>query len=179
MALVNLGTSRIIIILALVAAGAVVLANGFDDDGTSAAPGPSGTESPTDTDSPSGTATPTDEPTEPLEPQVDGVVIAVLNATEVSGLAAEVQAMLIDAGYAAPLDPGDSPVQGADTTTVYYRGGSEAKQNRVNAQFVVDEYFPGGQVDKLNEDVFGEVVTNDDVTLVVQVGLDYAEANAA
>lgn len=179
MAPVNLGTSRIIIILALIAAGAVVLANGFDEETTAATPEPTDTTSPSVTGSPSVTTTPTDEPSETLEPEVEGVVIMVLNATDVLGLAAEVQTTLIDAGYSAPLDAGNSPVLGAETTTVYYRSGPDARQNRVNAQHMVDEYFPGGQVEKLNEDVFGEVVTSEEVTLVVQVGLDYAEANAA
>lgn len=179
MAPVNLGTSRIIIILALVAAGVVVLANGFADDTTAATPEPTDTTSPSVTGSPSETISPSAEPTDQPEPQVDGVVIMVMNATDVQGLAAEAQTDLIDAGYSAPLDPGNSPVQGADTTTVYYRGGPDGRQNRVNAQFMVDEHFPGGQVEKLNEDVFGEVVTSEEVTLVVQIGLDYAEANAA
>ena len=179
MAPVNLGTSRIIIILALIAAGAVVLANGFDEGSTAAEPTPTDPTSPSVTDSPSVTSTPSSEPPPALEPQVDGVAIMVLNATDVIGLAAEVQTVLIDAGYSAPLDAGNSPVQGAETTTVYYRTGPDAQQNRVNAQHMVDEHFPGGQVEKLNEDVFGEVVTSEEVTLVVQVGADFVEENAA
>jgi LytR cell envelope-related transcriptional attenuator len=178
---VSLGTARIFIIIALIAVGAAVLANGFGDDGAVAAPTTSSTPEPTDSASPTDTTSPTDqpEPTDSLEPQVEGVPIMVLNATSVTGLAAQAQDMLVQEGYAAPEDPADAPINPAGPTVVYFRIGPDQAQNKANARYMVETYFPGGNTEKLDEDIFGDVVTNADIQLVVQVGTEYADSVAA
>lgn len=179
MGAVNLGTARILIIVALVAVGALVLVNGFEDDpGSSAAPGP--TSSPTEpaaSPSASVSASPTDEPSDTPSPATSDVLIAVLNGTGVPGLAAEAQDMLIGEGYKAPTDPANAPQAGVEVTTVYYRPGENAAQNQADATYISETFFPGSRVDKLGP-TFDDIVANS-VTVVIVVGEDYAESVAA
>jgi hypothetical protein len=178
---VNLGTGRLIVIIALVAAGVVVLSQGFSDEATTSAnpsttPSvtPSGTAptGPTGSESPGGGETP--------EPRTTGVPFIALNGTETTGAGAAAQDLLVGDGYESVLDAADSPVQGVSVTTIYYRGGSGAAQNLADADFVNLTYFEGkGQVDKLSAaPVFEEVVPKS-ATLVIVVGADFADALVA
>jgi hypothetical protein len=171
---VNQGTARIVIIVALVAVGAVVLANGFDSGGgvTAATPSGSETPSPTGTLTPSETSTPSATET-PSPQQPSQVIFMALNGTDVTGLAAEAQQLLEDAGYTPAQEAGNTPTGGVQVTTVYYRGGANAAQNQSDAQYLADTFFEGAEVDKLGP-AFDEVVPSI-ATVVVVVGQDYAD----
>jgi LytR cell envelope-related transcriptional attenuator len=167
----NLSTGRILVIVGLIVAGLAVLANGFTgDSGISA--GPMATASPTE--SPSGTGSPTDTatPTETPAPQTKGVLIMVLNGTDVPGAGAAAQTMLVDDGYKAPADATNAPVQGVKKTTVYYRDDDNAAQNKADATYVAKQYFKGAPVKPLDTDTASAVPPN--VSVVVVVGQDYA-----
>ena len=174
MARVNLGTGRIVVIVALVVAGLAILANGFSDGASVAAPGggtvvsPSGSPSAT----PSTGATPT-ETTSPLpDPQPPAkVTVAVFNGTAAPGLAAQGDQTLTDAGYISGQAPADSPKPVAKTT-IYYRTGPDAAQNQANAQDVADTFFKGAKVAELGADF--DVMVNNSVQVVVVLGEDYA-----
>jgi hypothetical protein len=175
---VNLGTSRIVIIVALIAAGVVVLVSGFD--GSTEASGASPTSPPpTETSSPSPTETtsPSGEPTSTPSPQTSDVLIAVMNGTDVAELAQTAQDELTADGYVAPDDPTNAPTQGVETTTVYYRKGANQAQNKSDATYLAETYFPGSKVDKLAS-AFAQEVTGS-VTVVVVLGQDYADRVAA
>jgi hypothetical protein len=172
---VNLGTARVVIIVALVVVGVAVLANGFTDVGaTAGAPtGPSasvsGSASPSQSQSPQASSSP--------KPNQHGVLIMVLNGTASTGLAAQVQDVLVGKGYVAPNDPGNSPVPGVEKTTVYYRTGTEEDQNHADAQYLAETYVDNAAVQRLGP-VFDDIVPNT-VTVVVVLGQDYADAHPA
>lgn len=173
----NLGTGRLIVILALVVAGVLVLSQGFTDEGqTSAQPSTSPTVSPTGTGAPEPTdSQPGGNGGEAPEPNTTGVSFMALNGTATTGAGAAAQEILVADGYEKVLDAADSPVQGVTVTTVYFRGGADAAQSKADADYVNETYFEGkGQVDKLSP-VFDEVVPKS-AALVVVVGSDYAEA---
>jgi hypothetical protein len=175
---VNAGTARILIIVALVAVGAVVLANGFDDEpSTAASPTPTASISPGTSPSASASVSPGGEPVSTPSPNTGEIGIVVLNGTGVAGLAATAQDMLVSEGYTAPIDPTNAPQTGVEVTTVYFRGGENADQNEADATYISETFFPGSKVAKLGPS-FDELVV-DSVTVAVVVGEDYAESVAA
>jgi hypothetical protein len=187
MGAVNLGTWRIVIIVALVVVGVAVLANGFDPADTAIA-APSGSPSLTPDDggtTPDGGATETDapEPTDPPEetpaPNEADVPVKVFNGTSVPGLAALVQDELVEAGNAAPEEPDNAPASPVAKTTVYYRGGPDAAQNQADATFIAETFIEPvlGKMPRVLElsAVFDDVVGSS-VTVVVLIGDDYAAA---
>jgi LytR cell envelope-related transcriptional attenuator len=170
---VNLGTARIVVIVALVVAGAVVLANGFSDTGEAAAPtgsvSPSGSVSPA-SPSPTQPAVETPSPQPPEE-----VTFMALNGTEVSGAASAAQDKLTRKGYVAVEgSPDDAPSKGVETTTIYYRGGQDAAQNKSDATEIADKYFQGADITKLDTSLEGIVPA--EAMIVVVVGQDYADS---
>ena len=170
----NLGTARIIVIVALVVAGAVVLANGFPDSGEAAAPAASST--PSQTASPSSTTTPSQTPASPTpEPQAPkDVTFMALNGTEVTGAGAAAEQLLTQKGYVSAQTAADAPSKGVQTTTVYYRGGQGADQNKSDATEIAAKYFQGADVKKLDTSLEGVVPTT--AMIVVVVGQDYADS---
>ena len=172
----NLGTARIVVIVALVVAGLALLANGFGDGATSvAAPGGVAAVSPTGSPStaaqPSGsTTTPPPSLPSPLAPA--DVKIAVFNGTSAAGLAAQGEQTLTDAGYTSGQPPADSPVKPVAKTTIYYRTGADAAQNQADAQEIADSYFKGAKVAALGADF--ESVVSKSIQVVVVLGQDYA-----
>ena len=176
----NLGTARIVIIVALVAAGVAVLANGFAS-GTVVTPpgGGGGTTSPGAT-GPDGSS-PTNSPTKPPRvipsPQIQGVLIAVFNGTNATGLAGQVQQLLAADGYVAAQDPADVNPKPVAKTVIYFRGGANALQNRSDAQHVAEAYFNGARVALLSSDVASTIDPTTQVVIIV--GVDYANATAA
>ncbi len=170
----NLGTARIAIIVALFVSGIAILANGF---GTSAtvnnpvgAPGDSSV-SPSET---SPTANPSQPPKETPSPEIQGVLITVLNGTFEVGLASQVQQTLEADGYVAAQDPDDTQSKPVAKTVVYFRGGADAAQNRSNAHYLADTYLDGARVALLGSDQ-GSIAKS--AQLVIIVGVDYADAN--
>lgn len=180
MSAVNAGTARILIIVALVAVGAVVLANGFEDGSGSSTASPAATSAPTSPGaSPpaSASASPSGEPVSTPSPNTGEIGIVVLNGTGVPGLAATAQDMLESEGYSTPVDPGNAPQTGVEVTTVYFRPGENVEQNRADATYISETFFPGSKVAKLGS-TFDDLVV-DSVTVAVVVGQDYAESVAA
>jgi LytR cell envelope-related transcriptional attenuator len=169
---VNLGTARIVIIVALVVAGAAVLANGFPESGGSVA-GPSGAASPSGSaSSPASSPTTQPSPTGP-SPETTGVTFMALNGTTVTGAGAAAQQLLTKHGYTSVQDAADAPSQGVAKTTVYYRAGSDAGQNKANAAYVATTYFNGASVKKLDPSL--ESLVPPSATIVVVVGDDFAQ----
>jgi LytR cell envelope-related transcriptional attenuator len=177
---VNLSPARVAVLVALVVAGVAVMLNGFDDGGSAVAGGtdvvsPSGSDvaEPTESSSPSVSQSPEPE----LEPQVEGVSIQVLNGTEATGLAAEADAFLIGKGYEQGLTPGDLATKPVPGTTVYFRTGPDADQNRVDAENLATRFLEGVEatVKPLNDALDAEVAPK--TQLVVVLGDDYAAAH--
>lgn len=173
----NLGTARIVIIVVFVAVGIVVLTNGFDGD-TSAVSNAGDLGGSTPTESPSATpsASPTTPPRETPSPQVDGVLIAVFNGTSETGLAGQVQQMLEAENYIAAQEAANSPVSPLPRTTIYYRGGPDAAQNRSNAKHLAETYLDGAKVTRLGPDQSDVVGAS--AQIAIFLGVDYVEANA-
>jgi hypothetical protein len=174
---VNLGTGRIVIILALVVAGVLVLANGFGDASTVTSGSPTSAPSGTDTSTPGPTGSASGGPTQTPAPNTTGVTFMALNGTSVTGAGAAVQILLEADGYLSPVDAADSPVQGVTTTTIYYRPGPDAAQNQSDATYVNQQYFGGkGQVVKLDQNsqsLYADVVPKS-ASVVIVVGSDAA-----
>ena len=127
-----------------------MLANGFASGAVVTPPtggGGSETTSPSET---SPTNSPTQPPKETPSPQIEGVLIAVFNGTNETGLAAEVQQILEADGYVAAQDPADADPKPVPKTIVYFRGGADAAQNRSNARYIADTYFEGARVSLLD-----------------------------
>ncbi len=169
---VNIGTARIVIVLALVVAGVAVLANGFG--GAAAVAPPTGGGSPSASGSPSTSASPTKIPHETPSPQVQGVLIAVFNGTNETGLAGQVQQTLEADGYVAAQDPADAPSKPVAKTIVYFRGGANASQNRSDAKHVAVTYFGGAHVALLGTEQTSAVTIDKSAQVVIIVGVDYA-----
>jgi hypothetical protein len=126
----------------------------------------------TESASPTATETPA-----PLKPKVKGVPIQVLNGTDATGLAADVDILLTDAGYTQALAPGDLLTKPVPGTTVYFRPGDAADQNRTNAEHLARKYLEGVEaaVRPLNETLDANV--DPKTELVVVIGEDYATAH--
>jgi hypothetical protein len=177
---VNLGTARIVIIVALVVAGVAVLANGFASGTVVTPPGGGGGTTATGPTGPSGSS-PTTSPTKPPRvipsPEIQGVLIAVFNGTNSTGLAGQVQQLLMADGYVAAQDPADVNPKPVAKTVIYFRGGANALQNRSDAQHVAETYFNGARVTLLSSDVASTIDPTTQVVIIV--GVDYANATAA
>lgn len=171
----NTGTTRIVIVAALVVAGVVILLNGFSTTGGLAAGGPGTTTSPSPSASPSQSVSPTPEP--PPDPQPPKkIMFFVLNGTNSTGLAG-IQAErlanqeLTPALNAENVAAGDAPTKGQKKTVVYFRGGDAAAQNQSDAQWVADTFYGGAAVRELSPDIEGDVVPAE-ANVVVLLGED-------
>lgn len=178
----NLGTARILVVVALVAVGAVVLARGFEPQPATGAaptvtPTPSDSVTPSQTPTGSETPTPTGGPTDGPEPNTTGVTFMSLNGTSVAGLAGAAQEMLEADGYVKAADADNSPTQGVSTTTVYYQTGDDEQQNKADAGYVAETYFDGAQTGRLSP-VYDDFVPAS-ASIVIVVGEDFADAQAA
>ena len=173
---VNLGTARIVVIVALVVAGAAVLANGFPANGGNVA-GPSGGASPSGSPS-SPASSPTTQPPPPgPSPQTTGVSFTALNGTDVLGAGAAAQALLVKHGYTSVQDATNAPSAGATKTTVYYRGGQGGAQNKSDAAYVAQTYFNGAAVKKLDPSL--ESLVPATASIVILIGSDDAQSLVA
>jgi len=173
---VNLGTARIVVIVALVVAGAAVLANGFPANGGNVA-GPSGGASPSGSPS-SPASSPTTQPPPPgPSPQTTGVSFTALNGTDVLGAGAAAQALLVKHGYTSVQDATNAPSAGATKTTIYYRSGQGGAQNKSDAAYVAQTYFKGAAVKKLDPSL--ESLVPATASIVVLIGSDDAQSLVA
>jgi hypothetical protein len=170
---VNLSTGRVLVIVALIVGGLAILANGFADSGTAAAPSVSPTPASgghSSSSSPPTTGTPT--PTVTPAPQTKGVLFMAMNGTTVFGAGAAAQTKLTDAGYTAAKNAINAPTSGINKTIVYYRNDQDAAQNQANATYVEQKFFKGSAVKPLDPNLAGVPPS---ATIVVVVGQDYAQ----
>jgi hypothetical protein len=167
MAPVNLGTARLVIVVALIAVGIAVLSNGFGAPGTTAAGPPASSPSPGPTGA-TGTS-PSPSPTPEPEP-ARRVTFAVFNGTEETGLAADAADFLEGEGYRLSVPVADAPQSGVTKTIVYFRGGDARDQNKANAAAIV-ELLGVERIKELGPDQAG-LVTNQ-TEIVIVLGADY------
>jgi hypothetical protein len=169
---VNLGTARIIIILALVVAGVAVLTNAFGpgtvaltplDPGTSAGSSPSGSTSP----SVSASHSPKPLPS----PETTGVLVSVFSGISAPGCAAKVYGMLVADGYVGADPAGDATHKPIAKTAVYYRVPDPQRHNQSDANYIAKTYFDSARVAKLPSDFPG--VVSSQAQAVVLIGSDY------
>jgi hypothetical protein len=145
---VNTGTTRIIIVAALVIAGFLVLTKGFSGTGPPVALGGSPSSSPSV--GPSSGSSHSRSPKPSVQHQKPkAITFVVLNGTGALGLAAQFDTKLTDAGLTQGNPPGNAPTTGVRKSILYYRGGTAAAQNRADAQWVADQVFPGAAVKQL------------------------------
>lgn len=171
----NLGTARIVIIVALAVGGIAVLANGFAS-GTVVTPPGGGGSSSAGSVSPSASASASKAPRVTPSPQIQGVQIAVFNGTNETGLAGEVQQLLEADGYVAAQDAADADPKPVPKTIVYFRGGVDAAQNRSDARYVADTYLNGARVALLDPQQAAGIA--DGAQVVIIVGVDYVGGTA-
>ena len=178
---VNLSPARLAVLVALVVAGIAITMNGFGDEGAAVADGGSEVVEPTASapaePSESASPTETESPAAEIEPQVDGVMIQVLNGTDAAGLAAQAEQFLESKGYVAALPAADAAQKGVPDTIVYFRTGDDAEQNEVDADNLATRYLKGVEatVRPLNAALDADVAPKTQIVIVL--GQDYADAN--
>jgi len=166
---VNPSVARLAIVVALVAGGVAVLANGFSEEGAAA---PDGS---TTTPSPSVTPTPSRSPQRSIVPAQEDVLVQVLNGTSVAGYAADFQETLeAEGGYLPAGDPGDAPNKPVIDSIVYFRPDDNLAQNRADAGLLSEIYLGSVPVERLPADLAEVVDPAADV--IVVLGEDQAGA---
>ncbi|MGH2679504.1 MAG: LytR C-terminal domain-containing protein [Actinomycetota bacterium] len=165
----NPGVARLAIVIALVIGGVAVLANGFADRGSAAAPeGPS-------TPTPSQTPSPSRSPRASIVPNQEGVLVQVLNGTSRAGFAGDFQILLEEEGnYLRAGEPGDAPDKPVVDSIVYFRRDDSAAQNRADAGLLSETYLGGVSVEPMPAAIADVVSETADV--VVVLGEDQAGA---
>lgn len=164
-------TLRFVIIVALVAGGAVLIGRAFPQAGTPGLPGGAGAPggSPSVTRTPSPTKPPKSRPS----PQVQGVRVAVFNGTSVSMLAAKVADQLSRRfGYQVAQAPGNTPSP-VSTTTLYYRTPKDKVEARAMARSFFRKLDPPPTIAKLPANA---TLVDATVQVAVYLGTDYAQA---
>jgi hypothetical protein len=164
----NPGVSRLAIVIALVIAGVALLANGFSDGETVAAPRDS--SSPSLSESPS----PSRSPQQSIVPNKDGVLVQVLNGTSKAGYAGDFQILLEQEGYLRAGEPADAPDKPVVDSVVYYRQDDNKAQNKADAGLLAETYLGGVPVKPLPATLDDLVSKSADV--VVVLGEDQAGA---
>ncbi|MEA2520978.1 MAG: hypothetical protein QOI81_624 [Actinomycetota bacterium] len=164
----NLGTARIVIVVALVVVGVAVL-NAFGQ-GTNAAFTPLDGVSPAPSGSTSPTVSPSHSPKPLPSPQTTGVHVSVFSGVTVIGCAKKVNTMLVADGYVAADPPSDATHKPIAKTVVYYRQDPQGR-NRSNATYMASHYFNDARVAKLSATFPG--VVSPLAKAVVLIGTDY------
>ena len=162
----------ILVITALVL-GVFVLSKAFPTAGDVSTPEnqPTDGASPTTTDSPS--PTPTGSPVEPQDqPDTEdfqGLVVQLLNGTDVSGLAASTEKRVERLGFVVPDENGVGDASDFyDVTTIFYQRDAKAA-----AEYLAGRLFPGATLERSPADADPNFV------LTVVLGADFAAADAA
>jgi hypothetical protein len=165
---VNPGVARLAIVIALVIGGVALLANGFSDGESAAAPGesPSASPSPTETPSPSRT------PQRSVVPNQEGVLVQVLNGTSKAGYAGDFQILLEEEGYLRAGEPADAPDKPVLDSIVYFRRDDNRAQNRADAELLSETYLGGVPVKPMPSTL--EDVVSESADVVVVLGEDQA-----
>lgn len=164
----NPSLSRLAIVIALVIGGVALLANGFSDGETVAAP--RGSSSPSPSESPS----PSRSPSQSIVPNKDGVLVQVLNGTSKAGYAGDFQILLEQEGYLRAGEPTDAPDKPVVDSVVYFRKDDNKAQNEADAQLLSETYLGTVSVKPLPAALADLVSESADV--VVVLGEDQAGA---
>lgn len=165
----NPGVARLAIVIALVIGGVALLANGFADGESAAAP-PGVSPSPSPSESPS----PSRSPEPSLVPNQEGVLVQVLNGTSQAGYAGDFQILLEEEGYLRAGEPADAPDKPVLDSIVYFRRDDHRAQNRADAQLLSETYLGGVPVKPMPASLESDVAESADV--VVVLGEDQAGA---
>jgi len=175
---VTTSTIRFVLIAALVLGGILLINQAFPDGasagggGTVATPPDGGgggdTTGTTGSTGATGTTTggPTGETANVPQPQIDGVVIAVFNTTDVSGLGQELQDQLVAEGYEALTDAGNAPF--SQESRIFYRG----PKNLPDAEYIANEYFKKYDVVPAPLEAGSDL--DREVQVAIYIGNDYA-----
>jgi hypothetical protein len=165
-------TLRFAIIVALVVGGVVVINQAFPEStggaDTGALPDDGGIEV-TESPSPSPSETEPPEDTGTPSPVVTGVVIVVLNAAGVDGLAGDTTTTLVEEyGYEA-MEPGTAPSLQSNTTIYYAK-----RKDKIEAEYLANDFFR-----RIEETVRVAPLPDDQdldesVQLAIYIGTDYA-----
>ena len=164
----NPGVARLAIVIALVVGGVALLANGFSDGKTVAAPRDSPSTSPT------GTPSPTTSPQRSIVPNQEGVLVQVLNGTSRAGYAGDFQILLEDENYLRAGEPADAPDKPVLDSVVYFRRDDNRAQNRADAQLLSETYLGDVPVMPMPQSI--EDVVSESADVVVVLGEDQAGA---
>jgi hypothetical protein len=167
---VNPGVSRLAIVIALVIGGVALLANGFSEGKTVAAPGDPQSPSPSESSSPSRSPQPS------IVPNKDRVLVQVLNGTSTAGYAGDFQILLEEEGYLRAGEPADAPDKPVLDSIVYFRQDAKKAQNRADAQLLSDTYLGGVPVKPLPKDGTLADIVSESADIVVVLGEDQAGA---
>ncbi len=157
----NPGISRLAIVIALVIGGVALLANGFSDGETVAAP--RGSSSPSPSESPS----PSRSPSQSIVPNQDGVLVQVLNGTSKAGYAGDFQILLEQEGYLRAGEPADAPDKPVVDSVVYFRKDDNRAQNQADAQLLSETYLGNVSVKPLPAALADLVSESADVVVVL------------
>lgn len=157
----NPGISRLAIVIALVIGGVALLANGFSDGETVAAP--RGSSSPSPSESPS----PSRSPSQSIVPNQEGVLVQVLNGTSKPGFAGDFQILLEQERYLRAGPPLDAPDKPVVDSVVYFRQDDNKAQNQADAQLLSDTYLSGVPVKPLPTNLKDLVSESADVVVVL------------
>jgi LytR cell envelope-related transcriptional attenuator len=149
---------RLLVMVAAVVAGIAFLAQGFEgpplvvEGGDATPPGPS-----------------TSTPPPPTSPtcEVRGVIVAVYNGTQVSGLARGASERLMADGYVI-LEVGDA-ASSFQETFFYWRN----RQARAEAECLRDTLWQDAHIERLPQDSG----VPEEVQVAIYLGADYAAAN--
>ena len=170
---VSTAALRGILVITALVLGVFVLSKAFPT--TAEVTAPEGGGQPTDGGSPSVPATDSPQPSpqgspDPVEPQepdpFEGIVVAVRNGTDVSGLAAETAQFLLRRGVDVPGEDEGGVGDAADfydQTTIFYR-----PEGKTAAEALVEKWFQTALLQRAPADAD----PNFDVTIVL--GADYA-----
>lgn len=164
----NPGVARLAIVIALVVGGVALLANGFSDGESVAAPSDSPSPSPSESSSPSRSPKPS------IVPNQEGVLVQVLNGTSKAGYAGDFQILLEDEGYLRAGEPADAPDKPVLDSIVYFRPDDHKAQNRADAQLLSETYLGSVPVKPMPATLADAVSESADV--VVVLGEDQAGA---
>lgn len=164
----NPGVARLAIVIALVVGGVALLANGFSEGTSVAAPGDSPSPSPSESPSPSRS------PQQSIVPNQEGVLVQVLNGTSQAGYAGDFQILLEEENYLRAGEPADAPDKPVLDSVVYFRRDNNKAQNRADAQLLSDTYLGGVPVEPMPAALVDVVSESADV--VVVLGEDQAGA---
>lgn len=157
----NPGVARLAIVIALVVGGVALLANGFSDAESAAAP----IDSPSP--SPSESPTPSRSPQPSIVPNQEGVLVQVLNGTSQAGYAGDFQILLEEEGYLRAGEPADAPDKPVLDSIVYFRPDDNRAQNRADAQLLSETYLGTVPVKPMPSTLVDAVSESADVVVVL------------